>query len=217
MRDPVEDLPVLRAKAGEAVDLAACTQHGAFSPREHKDFAYMAFSFLGKQTEHMRSILALVDAGLYRDAGLIARSMLEGRAQLVWASKDPEERGRQWRDFWPVADWRKMKKEQKAGRTVPPAVGAKIEQGLTDLNDKFLTASGRKRRENGQALRSKDYWDNWTGHSYSELLDLCVSELGGQIRETALRLLVYAPCQRGTTGIYVGLRKWSTKREHMAL
>ncbi len=192
MRDPESNLPILKTKAQEALDLAAGIQQP--SPTVDNAFTFMTFAYLGKQTEHMRGILTLVAAGLCRDAGLIARSMLEGRAQLLWASAKPEERAPQWQDFWPVSDWRKMNKELKAGLTAPHFLRSKIEQARAALEHKFLVDSGRQRLRRDMPLQSKDYWDNWTGHSYSELLDLCVSAPGKvPVKEHALKLLTYSP------------------------
>ena len=193
MRDPESSLPILKTKAQEALDLAAAGIQQP-SPTVDNAFTFMTFAYLGKQTEHMRGILTLVAAGLCRDAGLIARSMLEGRAQLRWASAKPEERAPQWQDFWPVSDWRKMNKELKAGQSVSPALQAKIQQALSAHGDRFLRDSGCQRQGNGLTLRSKDYWENWTGHPYSELLDLCVSAPGEvPVPEHALKLLTYSP------------------------
>ncbi len=176
------------------LDLATDVQQGPISASDDNGFAYLAFAFLAKQKEYMKGVLTLVEAGLYRDAGLIVRSMLEGRAQLLWASKKPEERARQWQEFWPVSDWRKLNKSLKAGRSVSPDLQVKIDQGRSDLKDKFLTQNGRERLKKGRTLRSKDHWDNWTGHSYSELLDSCVSEPGeNRVQEHDLKLLVYSP------------------------
>lgn len=187
-------LRILRTKAADVLSLAVSLQEGTVSGRKEPDFAYMSFLFLKKQTEHMRGVLALADAGLYRDCGLIARSMLEGRAQLLWAGQEPDNRPRQWMEFWPVSDWRKMKKLKKAGRSVPSSTEARIEKARGALGDKYLKPTGVERRKNGQCLRSKDYWENWTGKSYSEVLDLCVGETEqGDVQEHLLKLATYGP------------------------
>ena len=62
-------------------------------PRGDEDaLALMALCFTRREAAHLRSILALVRAGQYRDAVLIARSMIEGVALLTWAAREPSTR-----------------------------------------------------------------------------------------------------------------------------
>src|SRR5688572_9248803 len=60
------------------------------------DLAFMTLTFAGRQIEHARSVLVL---GSSLDTALIARSMLEGLSQLLWASQEPEDRPLRWRAF----------------------------------------------------------------------------------------------------------------------
>lgn len=57
-----------------------------FAYEESDHFGFMCLMYLAKQKEHASSVLCLMDDGHYRDAGLIARSMCEGLAQIKWAA-----------------------------------------------------------------------------------------------------------------------------------
>src|SRR5882672_4123436 len=74
--------------------------------REQDHLAFMALCFLSKQIDHAKSIIALVPG---RDTILIARSMIEGLCQLLWAAKAPNVLPLQWRTFAYVHDWRIMR------------------------------------------------------------------------------------------------------------
>ena len=70
----------------------------------------MIISYLAAQFEHMRSVLQLESAGQHRDAWLIARTMIEGYAQLSWAlSNDSGVRVEEWFWFSAVEDWRQQR------------------------------------------------------------------------------------------------------------
>ena len=53
-----------------------------------------------------------------RDAGLIARTMIDGLYKLLWAYQTPEERPRLWRSFSLIEDWRLIQGRLKLGISV---------------------------------------------------------------------------------------------------
>lgn len=138
----------------------------AFSMSGEEDFELMISCFLEKQIEHAMAVLGLVDLELYRDAGLIVRSMLEGLIQLLWASQDINERPTRWREFTCVSDWRKLKKYERAGRET--AIGKKdlVENRLCKVAHKFYTQRANKYLAASRPLPNDPYVTNWMGISY---------------------------------------------------
>jgi len=62
------------------------------------DMSAMAFCFVNKQMEHIKSVCLLADHQQYRDAWAITRIMLEGLAFLRWANLD-HVRAEDWKSF----------------------------------------------------------------------------------------------------------------------
>lgn len=164
-RKAQKDIPDLRRWVNSLLTLAnKMTKNVKYSERDN--FAFMALCFLSKQVDHMMSILALNQS---RDVGLIARSMLEGMCQLLWAAKDPEPRALRWRTFAWVHDWRIMQGQITAGETVDATLRTSIEEALRQHGNQFLTRKARKARDRGDPLPNRPYHDNWTGVSVKKI------------------------------------------------
>lgn len=162
-----------QASAGVSVlyerleELRALTYEMSSNPPPYKmddHFAFMSLLFLSRQNEHANAILALVKYGLHRDGLLVVRSMIEGLAQLLWATQDAQTLALRWRAFVFVGDLRTMKAKIEMGEKADPGEQLKIEEGLRRYGHLFRT----KRRRNGAG---DDYCMNWTGQSYSKVLE----------------------------------------------
>src|SRR6266508_3533410 len=127
-----------------------------YSEEDHLGF--MALCFLSKQIDHLQSIVTLIPS---RDAILVARSMIEGLCQLLWATKEPTTLPLQWRVFAWVHDWRLMQTEIAQGRPVAPERRTAIEEALQKYGDQFLTKQARVARKQGTPLPLDPYHDNW--------------------------------------------------------
>lgn len=101
IRDPRE-VPFLHEEVQKVLAFADKSSRNV-TIREDDDFGFMTIQFLYKQIQHAESILSLLPG---RDAGLIARTMIDGLYQLLWAFQAPEQRARLWRSFSVVHDWR---------------------------------------------------------------------------------------------------------------
>jgi hypothetical protein len=140
------------------------------------DFGFMALCFIGKQLEHMKSVLTLGKEGLYRDAALIVRSMIEGHAQLAYADNDPKRLGRMWREFSAVTSWRKLQIHLRMGRPVDPKSRQNVEAIMQKSGVQFQSKTARIR---------DGYWTNWANLSYSRM----IRDMGADI----IADLVYGP------------------------
>jgi hypothetical protein len=125
-RDPRE-IPFLRDQARMILVLADESSRGV-PIREDDDFGFMAMQFLYKQIQHAESLLTLEPR---RDAGLLARTMIDGLYQLLWTSHDPEARARRWRSFAIIHDWRLIQGRLQEGVSVEEVV---IKQNKLGLN-----------------------------------------------------------------------------------
>jgi hypothetical protein len=184
MRNPTKCLPIVRESLSDLLDIASAVQQRQLEFRDDDHFGWMLFVFFAKQTEHARGVLALTEKGLYRDAGLLARSMMEGLVQLLWACNDPGARALAWKEFTCVSSWRKIMKDQQGGHPVAAAVRAQIEEARLNHGQQFLTKKGLEHLKSGEELSSRDYFENWTGHSYAEVFE--------QVKAQSLRLLPYS-------------------------
>jgi hypothetical protein len=125
---------------------------------EENHLGFMALCFLSKQIDHARSVLALIPS---RDAVLIARSMIEGLAQLLWAASKPDVLPLQWRAFVWVHDWRFLQEKEKNGEGVDEARRIIIDDALREFGEPFLKKKEKGTRDSGGIMSDDPYHDNW--------------------------------------------------------
>ena len=163
----LRDLPVLKQNLADLTELAA----KAFTPpvrigtRSHLRF--MLASFAAKQIEHSHSLLKLEPS---IDIVLIARSMLEGLAQLLWAMKLPRGRPLMWRAFSFVVDWRLLQEQCSQGLTINPEVERNTRRGIRRYGKWFLTKQAKKALAAGKRLPKDPYTKNWYGERETDIL-----------------------------------------------
>lgn len=141
----------------------------AYTPDNGSDV--MALSFVTKQHEHLRSVRTLINAGLHRDAYLIARTMLEGLARLLWAFNRSPERTDLWFWFGAILDWRQILKNEAGGMAVEPGEKAELKAYVDSYGPNYYT---KKVRDALQAAEKEgavfevpdDPWRNdWTANT----------------------------------------------------
>jgi len=168
-RDAVKDLPLLMQRLVQAIELAeSCTK--AAKILDDDDFGFMTLNFLRKQMVHAGSLLLLIPR---IDTILIARTMFDGLCQLLWASQYPAERGRQWRAFSCVHDWRQMQAELVAGREVDENDRIRIENALSEFGELFLKRGAKA------AISPDPYIKYWRDETR---LSTMASAVGGKER-----------------------------------
>lgn len=121
-RDPRE-VPFFQEQVKKLIILAGSAARNV-PIREDDDLGFMAIHFLYKQMQHAESVLLLIPR---RDAGLIARTMLDGLYQLLWTTHLPGDRARRWRSFSAIHDWRLIQRRLREGIPVDPADMRKTE------------------------------------------------------------------------------------------
>jgi hypothetical protein len=151
VRDPREVL-FLKAQVQRVLALADKSARG-IPLKEEDDFAFMTAQFLYKQMQHAQSVLSLIPR---RDAGSVARTMIEGLYQLLWTSQAAEERAQRWRSFSIIEDWRRIQRQLKEDVAVPEAVISRIEAALKEFGDSHRV---KKPKPNSP----DPYHQNWRG------------------------------------------------------
>lgn len=166
-RDPWSTVGELRHLLDRLIELAERLFPAIPQPVPMTDlYGRMALTFLCKQIEHARSLLAL---GRSRDVVLIARSMVEGMVQLTWASKLKGRRARRWCDFDAIQDWRTLDRRHRAGMRIPASVVAQAKRNARRLGWRFLTKDAAKSWRTSQELPPNPYVRSWSGLDIREL------------------------------------------------
>lgn len=166
VRDPRE-VPFLHEQVKKVLVLADQASR-SIPIREDDDFGFMTIQFLYKQIQHTESLLSLVPR---RDAGLIARTMIDGLYQLLWAFHAPEDRAKRWRSFSIIHDWRLIQGRLKQG------IG--VYQADIQKNEVSMKAFGGLHRLKKPKPNSSDpYHKNWHGGvSLADMADVVGREL----------------------------------------
>ncbi len=166
------DLPTLRENLRALMDLTE--QVFPLNIGRRSQMRFMLASFAVKQNHHAESLLKLETSP---DTMLIARSMLEGLSQLLWAMKQPRRRPLLWRVFAFVIDWRLSQRHRAEGVSVDPVVAERIRAGLRRHGRWFLTKQARQARAAGRPLPPDPYAKNWYGERESEIF----RDVGGEL------------------------------------
>ena len=162
----LQDIPRRIQFAHKLIELAdAMTLKANFSEMDH--LALMSLCFVCKQTEHLRSITILTESKQYRDAGLIARSMIEGLCILLWAARKPQERLLQWKSYAWIEDYKLMLKKEKAGEKIDPATRERIKEQIKIYGPYFL----KNKNKQFDSLHSSidPYRNKWINKNISEV------------------------------------------------
>lgn len=128
VRDPRE-VPFLHGQVKKVLALAEEASRN-ISIQENDDFGFMTVQFLYKQMQHAESVLSLVPR---RDAGLIARTMIDGLYKLLWTFQAHEGRAKLWRSFSIIHDWRLIQGRIRIGIPVDKKDIRRNEVGLREL------------------------------------------------------------------------------------
>lgn len=160
------DLPKLRRFASDLVTVVdeLLSRPIRYRPDDH--FAFMALGFTCAQAEHLKAICTLVDAGYHKDAGLIARTMIEGLCRLKWAAQEPEERPYLWRMFSIIDDFRIVDPEVWKSN---PQVANELKEKLMKYGPLFHTRKAKQAAKAGKSLPKDPYWRDWTGHNICKI------------------------------------------------
>ncbi|VVB64229.1 Uncharacterised protein [uncultured archaeon] len=172
--NPDKYIPALQDNSRRLIDLSINMLQRVPCSEEytHKEdhFALMGSAFISKQIDHLESIRMLVRENQHKDAGLIARSMVEGTCILFWArdpdTKCPEEsRAFLWRGYSVIHDFRAIRERKRAGKRVDSGRKAWVTDWFGNYS-KFYLDPKAKSKSDPYRHDSK-----WSGHTVRELCE----------------------------------------------
>ncbi len=178
------DIPDLRRKLSLLLDLVIEIMKEPLETSEKDHFRLMAFCFLGRQAEHAKTILLLVDNAREIDAQLICRSMVEGLMQLLWAANDPQTRALRWRSYTFIEVWKQIQQMKAINESVDENLLSYVNKELSDHGKLHYTMKARDKMEQNLPLPKKPFYRNWYGDN---LLILAKEVEGESIYNKILR------------------------------
>lgn len=130
---------------------------GETAYRPDDRFGFMALTFFRRQQHHVSSLKKLIPG---HDAALVARTMLEGMAQLLWASHKPAQRAGQWERFAAVADWRTLNAFDAFGTPVSDEDRGRVHEFRRKWGPDYETRRARGAKQEGKDLPDP-YHSSW--------------------------------------------------------
>lgn len=198
-------LPKLNALADEVLNLLERLDFHRIIPIYIDDSSehhagFMALSYVSKQEEHLQSLRVLVRAGQHRDAWLIARTMIEGLAQLKWAYNNQPQGPDEWFWYGAVEDWRQLQKNKSEG-LADPDTEVLNQQLLDQYGSSYYTSKAAEKAKADNPLPKDPYRRSWNR--------LDVATIFRQLEGEAIYETVYKEAS--------GWVHWSPRSIHFAL
>ena len=157
-------VPILKNYSQRLIDLSAEILTQLHTPNEDH-LGVMSICFLSKQFDHLNAIMLL---GTHRDSELVARSMLEGLAQFIWAVNGGQERARRWRDFGHIHNLRQLRNNPSL--TTPDSVfKERVENNVQAFGNTFYSKNALNSEKRGIMLPGDPFAIDWTCMSVKEL------------------------------------------------
>lgn len=122
------------------------------------DLEFMGIVFLMKLLSHAESVLLLLP---HKDVTLIARAMIEGFVQFLWAARDPDVRPSDWRSYSVVEEFLSLERRGREGRPPTMAMMADLSEALQGVGPRFLTRKAAQALSESRNLPSNPYHTNW--------------------------------------------------------
>jgi hypothetical protein len=164
--EAVVDIPILRSNLIALGKVSTNVFASSIKTPARSHLRFMLIVFAAKQIEHANSLLKLGDTV---DTVLVARSMLEGLAQLLWAMKQPKRRPLMWRAFAYVLDWRLLQKQRSEGMAIDKETERRVMQNIQRHKRFFLTKEAKETIAKGKPLPTDPYVRRWYSESESNI------------------------------------------------
>ena len=178
------NIPGLRRRLSQLLDLVMEIMKEPLETSKEDHFRLMAFCFLGRQVEHAKTILLLIDNEREIDAQLICRSMVEGLTQLLWTASDPQTRALLWRSYTFIEVWKQIQRMKAIDEPVDENLLSYVNKGLSIYGELYYTRKARDKKEQNLPLPKDPYYKNWYGDN---LLNITKEVEGEPIYNEILR------------------------------
>ncbi len=125
---------------------------------DHRGF--MIATFAARQLDQLHGIGYLIQGESHAQAGILARSMLEGFALLYWANAKAE-RALRWRAHCLVHDLQLLRQKQKDGEHIEPGHESELIERLRSDAQVFLKPKKRKQVTEQVLGNPSSYQSTW--------------------------------------------------------
>lgn len=142
------------------VERCGIIQRERLSVRSDDHLGFMIATFAARQLDQLHGVGYLIKGESPAQAGILARTMLEGFALLYWAHANPD-RALRWRAYSLVHDLRLLREKQAAGERVDPEHEPELLDRLRSDAQVFLKPQA-KRSVTDQVLGDpRSYFEVW--------------------------------------------------------
>ncbi|MHB9020101.1 MAG: DUF5677 domain-containing protein [Minisyncoccota bacterium] len=163
------DLPRLKRWADKLLDLTE-RSISKIVYKQDDHLSFMAMCFLCKQIDHLKSIIKLVPS---RDVILVARSMIEGLCQLLWAANCSGDLPLRWRAYSVVSDWRLQKDMSIRKGKISSRQNKLIKDKLRVYGPMFLKKKYKEMTIDVNNITNDPFQNNWRdGYSIENICGL---------------------------------------------
>ena len=152
--------------------------------KDDDNLGLMLATFGPRQVDHLHGVGYLIQGKCLTQAGVLARSMLEGFALLYWA-KDDENRSRRWRAYAFVHDLRLFRQREEEGEVFDATFKQELLDGLRTHAQDFLRSKHRNNPSDQVFLEPNCYYHVWHLGADGEPLKIsdAINELDPDLRK----------------------------------
>ncbi|MCB9610084.1 MAG: hypothetical protein H6716_26090 [Polyangiaceae bacterium] len=186
--DPNKAHDTLTDFCQQLVDLGGKIQREKLSAPANDHLGFMIATFAARQLDQLHAIGYLIIGESPAQAGILARTMLEGFALLYWAHANPD-RALRWRAYCLVHDLNLLREKQAAGEHLNPNHEPELLDRLRSDAQIFLKKKARQNVTDqvlGDPSSYQDVWhvgDDGARLSISAIIETLDDEDGPKLRE----------------------------------
>lgn len=132
---------------------------------------FMVLAYARRQVQYAGAVCDLVAQEHYEGMALLARSMNEGHALLLFAKSDPERWAQLWLDYAVVEDAQLLQRQRTDGRQVDPIEEQRTQALLRQRGEQFLVR--KQIPPTAEApLDARAYRNSWHGKTLREIFGI---------------------------------------------
>lgn len=172
----------------QLVDLGGKIQRKRLTAPANDHLGFMIVTFGARQLDQLHAIGYLITGESPAQAGILARTMLEGFALLYWANENPD-RALRWRAYCLVHDLKLLREKQAAGEHLDPDHEPELLDRLRSDAPIFLKKKAKQNVTDhvlGDPSSYQDVWhvgDDGARLSISAIIETLDGEDGPKLRE----------------------------------
>jgi len=158
--DPDETHDTLSDFCQQLVDRGGVIQRETLTAAANDHLGFMIATFAARQLDQLHAIGYLIIGESPAQAGILARTMLEGFALLYWAHANPD-RALRWRAYSLVHDLKVLREKQAAGDPLDPKHEPELLDRLRRDAQMFLKKRAKQNVTDEVLGNPSSYQDVW--------------------------------------------------------